>query len=63
MGLMNRGAWEAAMDPCEYCGQELEADSVGCDTCGGCERCCVCDEFDRDELGEDPEDDNAATEL
>jgi hypothetical protein len=44
---------------CPSCGGML-ADEPLCETCGFCEDCCDCNDggdFDRDELGDDPEED------
>lgn len=55
---------------CAQCGGELGHRLKRCYECGACEDCCICDDgadtegfngddgsFDRDELGENPEED------
>jgi hypothetical protein len=43
------------------CGCELEDDETVCSDCRHCEMCCGCDDalYDADELGLDPEQDDA----
>lgn len=60
------------MPDCAGCGKPLGRQRGRCYTCGACEECCLCDEydgegfnadtatFDRDELGADPEEDQDA---
>jgi len=59
------------MPDCAQCNRPLGRHLARCYNCGACERCCECGakdtegfrpdsaSFDRDELGEDPELDNA----
>lgn len=57
------------MPDCTVCDRPLGRGRLRCYDCGACEECCECDEpdtdgfdpdtcrFDRDELGENPEED------